>query len=285
MDRLKLIKITSCILLIQLSTYGNVCSQFHASAASEGLGGVSVTLSDLEAIPHNIALIDRQVPATLAIQSTMPYGVREFLQNQLIYSSNLGSGRAVMTLGRYGFDLYNEHLFSLGYALEITTGLHAGLTTGIVTRSIEGHGTVLSPLYEIDLAQKVTKTVILGMQLRNPVPFSKNRHQLVPTVFSLGLGYMVSKGVDFFLSAEGHAWANVRFRAGLAYRPIDVLVVRVGMSTLPAQLHCGFGLEVRSRVHLDSAITYSTMLGATPSVGITFTFKDNEDTTGSSDRK
>ena len=179
-----------------------------------------------------------------------------------------------------------EYSVEVGYAIKIAPTLGLGATAGVHARTIKGYGSVFSPLYTVHMMHKIGDELIVGLQLRNILGFGKElNNRAVPPLFETGIRFSVSPTVAIHTSVSGLAWSELRFEGGISYTPLDLITIRTGASTNPAQFHFGFGLRIRARLRIDSAISYNTVLGVTPTIGITFMASSYEGITDSGNRE
>ncbi|MCB0795557.1 MAG: hypothetical protein KDB88_12540 [Flavobacteriales bacterium] len=239
-----------------------------------GMGYAGLTLVDVWSIHHNqagLAGLERPVAGLYYQQHFLS---AELGHQGLAFAMPLGNGTIGVTANSFGYSLYRETKAGLTYAMRFGEGLRAGIQLDYMHVALgEGYGSTGSVTAELGVQARITEKLWLGVHLFNP-----NRAELggpyndrIPTVLRAGLGYTFSEKLRMTGEVEKDIDRAERFRAGLEYRPIEVLYLRTGVSTGDVQGHFGVGLHF-GPVDVDMAMSWRAQLGATPQVNLNYTF-------------
>ena len=163
---------------------------------------------------------------------------------------------------RFGGQLYNETRLGAGYGYRFGQ-ISLGGRVDMLQVSIEGLGSrrvVLGTLGgQIEV---IPQRLSFGASLYNlsQTKLASYQNERVPTVLRAGLAYRPGAQVLLLVETEKDVERDANFKAGLEYRPVPVLVARLGLASLTEQASAGLGV-VAGAFLLDYAATYQQALG------------------------
>ena len=163
---------------------------------------------------------------------------------------------------RFGGVLYNETRLGAGYAYRFGQ-ISLGGRVDLLQVRIEGLGSrrvVLGTLGgQIEI---VPQRLTFGASLYNlgQTKLVSYQDERVPTVLKAGLAYRPSAGVLLLVETEKDVERDANFKAGLEYRPVPVLVARLGLASLTAQASAGIGV-LAGVLQIDYAASFQQALG------------------------
>lgn len=163
---------------------------------------------------------------------------------------------------RFGGVLYNETRLGVGYAYRFGQ-ISLGGRVDLLQVRIEGLGSrrvVLGTLGgQIEI---VPQRLTFGASLYNlgQTKLVSYQDERVPTVLKAGLAYRPSAGVLLLVETEKDVERDANFKAGLEYRPVPVLVARLGLASLTAQASAGIGV-LAGVLQIDYAASFQQALG------------------------
>ncbi|WP_210516470.1 hypothetical protein [Hymenobacter terricola] len=163
---------------------------------------------------------------------------------------------------RFGGTLYNETRLAAGYAYRFGQ-ISLGGRVDMLQVSIEGLGSrrvVLGTLGgQIEI---VPQRLSFGASLYNlsQTKLASYQDERVPTVLKAGLAYRASSQVLLVVETEKDVERDANFKAGLEYRPVPVLVARLGLASLTEQASAGIGV-VAGALQIDYAASFQQALG------------------------
>jgi len=190
----------------------------------------------------------------------------------------LGNGAIGLNYSNFGYSVYNEGKLGLNYAMKLFDKFSVGVQLNYQTTRIaaEDYGNAGALSAEIGARMEVSERVTIAAHLFNPtrstlvdngdfaIPDEK-----IPTVIRLGAGYQISDEVLLAGEVEKDIDQNTLFRGGIEYQPVDILYLRVGASSEPNLFSFGLGLDFET-FQFDLASTYSSVLGYSPQISLTY---------------
>lgn len=242
-------------------------------ARSLSLGTSSLTLSDPYSILNNQAAMAFQKEISFSL-----YAEQRFLQNELSYyaggfSLPTKSGVFGLAVNYSGFDLYNEKKIGLAYARLFSEKVSGGIQIDYLSTAISEYGTASAFTFEAGLLVKISDQLSTAAHVFNPVAIKSGfEEEKIPTLFRLGLSYEAGKKVLIITEAEKDIDHPARVKAGVEYRIIEVLHLRGGVATNPAQYSLGIGINIKD-LKIDLASAYHQVLGVTPALSINYSFR------------
>lgn len=248
------------------------------AASYTGLGAYSLHHTDVFSFTANQASL-----AQLTNISAAVYGERKFLLTELnSYTAAIGfptsSGNFGLKTVYNGFSDYNETQTGLAYARKLGKKIDVGVQFNYQGLRIAGYGNASAISFELGTILHLTDQLHAGIHVSNPVggKFGKNQQEKLSSVYAVGLGYDASE--KFFISAEieKEEGQPINVNAGLQYKFIPQVLVRVGMSSATSSAWVGVGLTIKS-FRVDITTSYHPQLGITPGMLLLFNFNKKQD--------
>jgi hypothetical protein len=106
--------------------------------------------------------------------------------------------------------------------------------------------------------------------------FGKNHSEKLPSVYTAGFGYDASEIFFFSLEIIKEEDQDVNINAGLQYKFIPQLLIRIGISSSTSSASFGIGLYL-DNLRLDVAASYHPQLGISPGLLLLYNFKRKKD--------
>ncbi|SFQ61295.1 hypothetical protein SAMN04515668_3299 [Hymenobacter arizonensis] len=163
---------------------------------------------------------------------------------------------------RFGGQLYNETRLGAGYGYRFGQ-ISLGGRLDMLQVSIEGLGSRRVLLGTLGgQIEVVPQRLSFGASLYNlsQTRLASYQDERVPTVLKAGLAYRPSTQVLLVVETEKDVERDANFKAGLEYRPVPVLVARVGLATLTEQASTGIGV-LAGAFQIDYAAAFQQTLG------------------------
>lgn len=243
-----------------------------AGAQQAAMGGTSATAQDVFSAHNN--------PAGLAFVEKMSFGLyadRPFLVTE-INNFNLSTAIPVDKIGSFGVDVnflgysaYNETQAGISYARRFGDKVSAGVKFDYLRLAIRNNGAKNTFAFGVGVQYQALKVLRIGAYVYNPVAttLDKTYKEKVATSFHLGLSYLPSKQFIISLEAEKELNEKARFKAGIEYKPIKQLFLRIGAATNPTLISLGLGTAFK-RFRIDVAASWHLQIGITPQVAVIY---------------
>lgn len=270
----KILIIVYCLLFTAYFT--KVSAQGDIGGRAAGVGGATVTYSDLWSSFHNQAGLANIKKFTAGLFNETPFLLNELsTRGVAVALPTQNSGVFAISMSYFGYNLYNEKKIGLAYAKSFGDKISAGIQLDYLGTSIsENYGSKSAFTVEAGFRAQLLPKLFLGAHVFNPTraKLADYDDERIPTVLKLGLGYEFSEKVIVSIESEKNMDENNVFKAGVEYHIVKILYLRGGISTNPTKTAFGIGLEFDS-FKFDLAANYHQQLGYTPHVSLTYQIK------------
>lgn len=246
-----------------------------------GLGRAGVALGS-EAWGHtNPAAWAGLEERRAALQGSRAFGLSELQLASLAAAAPTSLGVVGLGARTYGFDEHRETRVVVGLGRGLRLGasrrLDVGLSVGYESLSTEGFDSVGDVLLSAGVQGQLVPSLRLGLAGRNLLALGRDqesdlRHSAatVPGL-TVGLAYAPSERATLVLDADQDLDFGLSVRAGAEVLPVDVLALRVGVSTEPVRFTAGAGVRT-GPLRADVAVEAHESLGLTPAFGVEVSF-------------
>jgi len=267
---MKLILTIIIICSLTLSAY----SQYNPGAKQISLSNSDVALSnDVFSIFNNPAGLAQMNWREVGVYySPAPFGLSELANGFVAYHEPTSIGSFAIGGMSYGFDLYRESKFSLGYSYNYLNKFFAGVTINYQTVSIQNYGNDGALFFNIGGLAYVSNILRLGFSIQNinRASFGDDDDQ-IPMIFNTGLSYDVADELTLNFAVDKDIKYKASFQFGINYDIIEYLSLRTGFSNEPSKYSAGIGINY-SMFSLDYAMYTHNDLGLTHQAGIIMSF-------------
>lgn len=267
---MKLILTIIIICSLTLSAY----SQYNPGAKQISLSNSDVALSnDVFSIFNNPAGLAQMNWREVGVYySPAPFGLSELANGFVAYHEPTSIGSFAIGGMSYGFDLYRESKFSLGYSYNYLNKFFAGVTINYQTVSIQNYGNDGALFFNIGGLAYVSNILRLGFSIQNinRASFGDDDDQ-IPMIFNTGLSYDVADELTLNFAVDKDIKYKASFQFGINYDIIEYLSLRTGFSNEPSKYSAGIGINY-SMFSLDYAMYTHNDLGLTHQAGIIISF-------------
>ena len=176
--------------------------------------------------------------------------------------------------GRYGYSEYAENYVGTSVSKLLITGLSVGVR--LFYTYVQYTGNVYNnSLFGCDIGLQYTPVdnFTVGMFIGNPIHFGSGSGEALnlPIRMALGISYEVINNCSLLAEIEQRSGMPVRFKGAVCYDAERLLTLRVGLATAPLTPTAGVALRF-APFTVDVALQYHNTLGASPTVGITYSF-------------
>lgn len=260
-------------LFSQVSFAGN--GNYTIGARATGMGNTGLCISDVWSVRYNQAgLADvKLISAGVSYESrfaTKQLGIQSFA-----FALPTKSGTFGLNYTGFGDKLYRESKIGLAYGMRFSEKISGGIRINYHNLNISNnYGSKSSLTFEASLLAKLSDHIKLGAHIFNPSQVELNDYQneVIPVVFSFGGSYIFSDKIAMNIEVEKDIDFNPVLKAGMEYRPMDMLYLRAGISTNPSLPSIGFGVDLE-QFRFDFSSSFHPVLGATPAFALVYSFK------------
>jgi hypothetical protein len=270
-------KLTHTIIIICLITI-SAYSQYNPGAKQISLSNSDVALSnDVFCLFNNPAGLSQMNWREIGIYySPAPFGLSELANGYVAYHEPTYLGSFAVGGMSYGFDLYRESKFSIGYSYNYQNIFFAGLAVNYQTVSIQNYGNDGALYFNFGGLAYITNNLRLGFSVQNinRATFGDDDDQ-IPMIFNTGFSCDVVNDLTVNFAVEKDIKYKASLQFGINYDIIEYLSLRTGFSNEPSKYSAGIGINY-SIFSVDYAIFTNTDLGLTHQAGIVISFGRDE---------
>ncbi|MEQ9165201.1 MAG: hypothetical protein RLO12_03025 [Fulvivirga sp.] len=260
-----------CISAASLTNAQNGTTQFGAKAA--GIGYAYSSIADQWSAINNPGGLGYLEKTSAFAGFENKYNISGFNSLAAGLTTTLPLGSFSATAFKFGDDLYNEQIFSLGYGNKFgIAGLGIRLNYNQYYIDEFGSRGVLS----IDFGgiAEISDQLRFGAYIRNinQAQLAELYDERIPTYLNAGLVYLPNDNLTLSAEVEKELENDPVFRMGLEYIFHKKLAVRTGIKTNAFTNYFGLGF-ISQKLLIDYALTKHQVLGLSHQVGIAYIIK------------
>lgn len=241
---------------------------------SASLGHASVCLKDVWASHNNQGSLGfvRQTEGAAFYETR--FLLKELSQSGFAFALPVKKGAFGFCYNALGYKLYRETQACLSYGIPLNENISIGVGMDYLdTRiaDIYGHATAFTG--EAGFNAKLTRQLIFAGHVYNPfrAKITSYNNERIPTIYKFGLQYIFSRQVFITAEAEKTSAQSLNIKCGIEYMPADVVYIRAGGASYPAQAAFGIGVKLQG-LKVDISSMYHSVLGLSPQIGLSYAF-------------
>jgi hypothetical protein len=263
------------ILSFLLLLFNNICfAQEYPGAKQIALSHSDVALAgDPFSIFNNPAGLS-EIKSNLVgfYYSPSPFGLSELANGFGALTKQTSFGIFSLGFMKYGFELYKETKFALGYANNFAENFSYGLVINYKNISIKNYGSKGFVFYNAGGIAKLSDEINIGFSLEN---FSRttinDEPDQIPVVFWFGVSFNIISDLTIFSAVQKELNFNPSLRFGAEYFLTDFLQIRFGTSREPDTFSGGVGISYLP-LQFDYAVSSHPDLGFTHQFSLSASF-------------
>lgn len=238
-------------------TQGNAGARHTALAGSD-----EASNNDVFSIFNNPSGTSQISSATAGFYySPFPFGIKELANGNFAYTQPTTIGNFNLGFSTYGFELYKENKFVVGYSNKILGNFLIGFSTYYKTTKIKRYGASGQFNFSLGGLFLLSQNINLGFSLHNPLRNSDSEINQ-PLIYNLGFSYFLMKrsSINFSICKEIDFPISLRF--GVEYALLEFMYLRIGTHNEPNIYSGGIGINYLLFT-IDYTITSHQELGIT----------------------
>ncbi|QHL89030.1 hypothetical protein GU926_16995 [Nibribacter ruber] len=263
------------VLLLFILLFGGIAhAQLYnapAGARSMGLGGASVTLTDVWALSNNPAGTAALKQPTLGGFAINRFGLQELTTVGLLAVLPTARwGTLGLDLQRFGGELYNEQRLGLGIAHQLGQ-VRLGLKADVLQVRVKEWGSRKAIALSLGGQSEVIPGLTFGAHIYNlnQAKLAEFEDERLPTVMKMGIGYQAATKVLLLLEAEKELEHPAAVKAGVEYQVLPALAFRTGFHSGTRSGTAGVGVTFQ-KFQVAYALGAQSRLGLTNSLSLTY---------------
>lgn len=231
-------------------------------ARSLGLGNASSCLSDEWSVFNNVAGLAKLETTTASFTYDAQPGFTPFNKMAGVFSLPVKVGVAGVGIFRFGDELYNEQIISVGFAN--TFGLASiGLKANYIMYSASHFGGKGVFTISFGGIAELTEIISVGAHIVNinQPDISKSENEKMPTVLVVGLAAQLTSQTLITTELEKDLSHEPKWKTGVEYKPFKKFTARSGFCVNPNYIFFGLGFRA-NKFSLDYAYQHSFVIGS-----------------------
>lgn len=263
-------------LVLSLFILSTSFCQFNPGAKQIGMANSDVALSnDAFTLFTNPAGLSQMNWRELGIYySPAPFGMSELANGFMAFHEPTEYGSFAFGAMSYGFELYRESKYLLGYSYKYMNKYFIGVSVGYHAVSIKRYGDDHAFTLNLGGLIYIFNDLRWGFALTNlnRASWGEEKDQ-IPVMFNSGFSYDVVDNLSLNLSVEKEINFKPSLQFGVAYDIVDFFGIRTGFSTEPDRYCIGIGINY-SYFQFDYSVFNHAELGFTHQFGLIFSFEE-----------
>lgn len=239
------------------------------NAASLALGGATAAYPNLSVGLANESLLGQGEKLGVYLGSAIPYGISDWQTAQFQGFTKLGANDGLgLDIAHSGIEVYQEQQFRLLYGRRLGEKFYLGGSASLLRVSAQEYGSANGVTFGLGLLAQALPNLWLGARLQNPFQQKISDYEAA-SLLRIGAAWQASDLLIFLSEVEKSLERDAQIKAGVEYRPVDVLVIRGGVRTGgAARVAFGAGIRLKNGLALDFGSEWHPSLGVTPAAMI-----------------
>jgi hypothetical protein len=211
---------------------------------------------------NNIAGLAKVEESSVAFTYDMQPGFKPFDRMAGVFAVPTKFGVAGAGVFRFGDELYNENVVTVGFAN--TFGLASiGLRANYIQYKAAPFGS--KGLFTISFGgiAKLSEKIFVGAHILNinQPDISRSEKEKLPTTMALGVAAQLTSQTLVSAEVEKELSNSVKWKAGIEYKPLSKFTARTGVNINPDAVFFGVGFK-SAHVCLDYAYRHNFIFGS-----------------------
>lgn len=245
------------------------------SGGYTGVGAYSIRHTDIFSFTANQAALAQLQQAAVALYAEQRFMLKELNNITAAVGIKTNSGNIGMKANYYGNPDYNELQLGLAYGRKLGAKVDIGAQFNFNNIAISsGYGSAAAISVDIGTVWHISERLHTGLHVANPVEgkLGKTKQEKLASVYTIGFGFDASE--KLMCSAEIQKEENqpVNVNAGIQYKFVKQVLVRIGISSVTSSGWFGAGLFLKT-FRVDFTASYHPQLGITPGILLLYQLK------------
>lgn len=255
------------LLIFPLFSFGQ--NNFFNSAQSLGIANCYTTQKGIWSTTTNPAGGANSKGVSVGIGIKNNFALSELNHKTAVGLVSTKSGVFGFSVQQYGFNQYNENKFGLSFAKQLSKTFNSGIKIDYYNTHIQNYENTGFVTFEIGIQKKLSRKLILGSFIHNPVNLSKNTN--TPSIVAVGLQYNVNPKVKLYTETESSDYDDLSLKVGVEYQIINHMFLRTGYNSFSQKNTFGFAYNYKNYI-ADIATYHHQTLGFSNQFSLSISF-------------
>jgi len=242
-----------------------------AGSRGQALGGAGIAFRDQHAAWTNPAGLASIKAIGVNASGEQRFALSELQLFSLGAAAPLAGGGIGVTLNSFGYSTLRENRVSLVYGRSLGPNFRIGGEIIGFNTSVEGYDSRFAATFGFGMQVDLLPELTVGVRAFSPFRVELVPEEDLPQLVAVGFAYQPNDKITLLAEVHQDLDLPARFRGGLEYNFSDLLDLRFGVSTGPAQLSFGAGFRAAPSIRIEVAASYHETLGLSPGVGLVYT--------------
>lgn len=264
------------VLLVKIGNAQSISTQMGARA--EGMGFASLGVTDEWSLFNNIGSLGALNQASVAAAYELKAQRIDANRLAFAFTSPIRWGVASLGAFRFGDDLYNEQMISLGFGN--TLGIASlGLKANYIQYHADGFGTYGAVSFDFGGLAQLTDQLSIGAYITNLNQAKVNTSyttENISTRLTAGLTFTPNKNLLITTEIDKDILYEAIWRTGMEYSFKEKFLVRTGFNLNPQSGFFGLGVK-RKKIRADYAVQFNSLLGAGHQASVSYWFDQSKE--------
>jgi hypothetical protein len=242
-------------------------------ATGNGMGNTTACSGNEWSLLNNIGGLSQIEQSSVAFTHHFYPSMAAFSRSAFVLTVPVATGAAGVSLFRFGDELYNEQVYTVGFSNELGIA-SLGIALRYIQYSGEGFGTRGVVAASFGGIAKINKVLTFGAYITNinqPEVSRGVNKQTIPARVAAGLSLQASERVLTALELEKELGSPITVKGGFSYDIGKKVFFRTGFNLQPDAAFAGFGFKPR-RISIDYAAEYQLATGIRHQMSVGYKF-------------
>lgn len=249
----------------QSNTYAN-------GARSAGMGNAGTATADVWSTVNNQAALTLLHDIEFAAFYKNNFGISELSLSALSVAVPTKIGVFGGSVAHFGFSEYSENKISAAFAKRLWKmfSLSAQINYNTIN-FINGYQNTTAVSGEVGLFADLSENFYVGAHVFNPTQtsLSLENNEKMPVRYKIGLAYKPISTLLFCTDFIYDNLSRISFCGGMEYYFLTQLCLRAGVSTNPELFTLGAGYQYK-QINIDVAYSYHNVLGNISCISVSY---------------
>lgn len=235
-----------------------------------GSGSMYDGIASIYTNPAGIATVERYA---LDVSYDRRYNLSQLSTVSVAGVASLGKGAFGFSVAQFGSSVYSEGRIGLHYGRQLFDKVSVGGGFHYMRYDAGVYGVANRFTFELGVQSVINDKLSMGAYVFSPGAVALTDDQDVPSRFSLGAKYKVSKKADIYIDVSKTINRSPDFSFATDYRIADQFSIRAGANITQSSIHFGPAYHFSNGLSILGAYAFDNRLGHTTALSLSYVAK------------